>query len=185
MEDSIVAAAGVDHDAVLSPSSSKINDTSKLIDQGACDDVSDIDKEFENYLNENEEFDTVPSSYADENKTLLNLDGLKRGKLSKLENTEYSAENLKELRQMALDKYGFMNKKFRRKAWPILILSSTEHARSLDKYMESCINQFNQISESQIKSHVYYNQVKLDVIRTLKRFPPGKLVVKKFKVQNH
>ena len=31
------------------------------------------------------------------------------------------------------------------------------------------------LGQKQIESHQYYNQVKMDVVRTLKRFPPRKL----------
>jgi hypothetical protein len=143
----------------------------------ASDDSTGIDKEFEDYLNENEEYDTVVSSDSDD---ALNSstgapdeaaasasnedfdeffrresENTKRSKLSKLESAEYSMDNLEYLRRLALDKYGFMNKKIRRKAWPILILSRNgklieqqQRPDAIPAFLTESINDFEQISNS-------------------------------------
>ncbi|CAF3208224.1 unnamed protein product [Rotaria sp. Silwood2] len=53
---------------------------------------------------------------------------------------------------------GFINNIYRKQAWDLLVHTSPEEY-STDK--------------NQIESHQYYDQIKMDVIRTLKRFPPN------------
>ncbi|UJR30127.1 hypothetical protein I4U23_017668 [Adineta vaga] len=56
-------------------------------------------------------------------------------------------------------KTGFINNIYRKQAWKVLINSSDNEHYSSDK--------------KQLESHQYFEQTKLDVIRTLKRFPPN------------
>ncbi|CAF3556875.1 unnamed protein product [Rotaria sordida] len=53
---------------------------------------------------------------------------------------------------------GFINNIYRKQAWNLLVHTSS------DEYTTDI---------NQIESHQYYEQIKLDVIRTLKRFPPN------------
>ena len=92
----------------------------------------DIEKEFENYLNdENNDVNDLNHNMETQNDENHRL---KYAKLKKLENLEFSFENYELLRQMGVEKYGFINKKYRRKAWPLLIMyknSSNENINSL------------------------------------------------------
>jgi hypothetical protein len=74
-----------------------------------------IDLEFENYLNEENDLDNLicESENCEKFQAELNL------KMKKLETLDFNS--IDDLRQIAIEKYGFVNKKFRRKAWPILI----------------------------------------------------------------
>ncbi|CAF1121496.1 unnamed protein product [Rotaria sp. Silwood1] len=53
---------------------------------------------------------------------------------------------------------GFINNIYRKQAWTLLVRTSP------DEYSTD---------NDQIQSHQYYEQIKMDVIRTLKRFPPN------------
>uniref|UniRef100_A0A1B0CZR8 Uncharacterized protein n=1 Tax=Phlebotomus papatasi TaxID=29031 RepID=A0A1B0CZR8_PHLPP len=73
---------------------------------------------------------------------------------------EDSTSNLETWRQFALSEYGLINDDLRKKVWPLLVNidpNDVEPAPSLDE----------------LKTHPEYNQVILDVNRSLKRFPPG------------
>jgi hypothetical protein len=146
-----------------------IDDDADESTEEAFENSADIDKEFEDYLNENEDYDTVVSSDSEDafntsgaasattsNNNSEDFDDFfrkesestKRGKLSELERAEYSIDNLEHLRRLALDKYGFMNKNIRRKAWPVLILSRNkglDHG-AIPEFLETSINEFDQIS---------------------------------------
>ncbi|CAF1111409.1 unnamed protein product [Adineta ricciae] len=56
-------------------------------------------------------------------------------------------------------KTGFINNTYRKQAWNLLINTSDDEQYTQD--------------QQQLKSHQYYEQTRLDVIRTLKRFPPN------------
>ncbi|GAB0090831.1 TBC1 domain family member 20 [Sergentomyia squamirostris] len=71
-----------------------------------------------------------------------------------------SSSTLETWRQFALSEYGLINDDLRKKVWPLLVNidpNNVEPAPSLDE----------------LKTHPEYNQVILDVNRSLKRFPPG------------
>lgn len=88
----------------------------------------DIEKEFEDYLNDenNEANDLNIETQNDENKRQ------RYAKLKKLENMEFTYENYEILRQMGVEKYGFINKKYRRKAWPLLIMYKNNSNENLN-----------------------------------------------------
>ena len=105
----------------------------------------DIEKEFENYLNDENNDDNndafyinnyVPSSSgpggASGNLFESENHKLKYIKLKKLENLEYTLENYELFRQMGVEKYGFINKKYRRKVWPLLILYKNNSKENLN-----------------------------------------------------
>uniref|UniRef100_A0A1B0CFF3 Rab-GAP TBC domain-containing protein n=1 Tax=Lutzomyia longipalpis TaxID=7200 RepID=A0A1B0CFF3_LUTLO len=71
-----------------------------------------------------------------------------------------STSTVETWRQFALSDYGLINDDLRKKVWPLLVNidpNSVEPAPKLDE----------------LKTHPEYNQVILDVNRSLKRFPPG------------
>lgn len=71
-----------------------------------------------------------------------------------------SKTNLQIWQNFAISEYGLINDDLRRKVWPLLVgidPEKVEPAPTLDE----------------LKSHPEYNQVILDVNRSLKRFPPG------------
>lgn len=67
---------------------------------------------------------------------------------------------LKKLRELARSDYGFVTDELRRKLWPQLA--------GVDV---SCLDPAPKLSD--LQTHPEYNQVVLDVNRSLKRFPPG------------
>uniref|UniRef100_A0A8D8NUA6 TBC1 domain family member 20 n=1 Tax=Culex pipiens TaxID=7175 RepID=A0A8D8NUA6_CULPI len=79
----------------------------------------------------------------------------------KIENAlDDSATTQDEWRKFAKSEYGLINDDLRRKVWPLLVgvdPTQVDPAPSLE----------------QLNSHPEYNQVVLDVNRSLKRFPPG------------
>lgn len=86
-----------------------MNESDSINDHG-------IDLEFENYLNEENDLDKLVSEGCE------NFEKFQREvnlKIRELENVNF--ESISDLRKMAVEKYGLVNKKFRRKAWPILI----------------------------------------------------------------
>lgn len=67
---------------------------------------------------------------------------------------------LKQWQEYALTDYGLINDDLRRRIWPLLAGVDTDNIEPAPKLDE-------------LKSHPEYNQVILDVNRSLKRFPPG------------
>jgi hypothetical protein len=65
-----------------------------------------------------------------------------RIKCKRLENFDFELDSCNELSDMAVQKYGFITSKFRRKAWPRLILTKNE----LNTSSNSKKQLFNQIS---------------------------------------
>lgn len=75
-----------------------------------------IDLEFETYLNEENDLDKLvseDSEHFEKFRSEIN------SKIRRLEKVNF--DSLPDLRRMAIGKYGLVNKRFRRKAWPILI----------------------------------------------------------------
>lgn len=68
--------------------------------------------------------------------------------------------NLQIWQQFAISEYGLINDDLRRKVWPLLVGIDPEKVEPAPTLEE-------------LKSHPEYNQVILDVNRSLKRFPPG------------
>ena len=86
-----------------------VNDSDSVNDHG-------IDLEFENYLNEENDLDkliTEGTENFEKFQCEVNM------KIKELEKVNF--QSIGDLRKMAVEKYGLVNKKFRRKAWPILI----------------------------------------------------------------
>ncbi|XP_037052434.1 TBC1 domain family member 20 [Bradysia coprophila] len=84
-----------------------------------------------------------------------------RSKRQKIENALQNPNtNLQTWQKFAISEYGLINDDLRRKVWPLLVgidPDMVEPAPTLDE----------------LKTHPEYNQVILDVNRSLKRFPPG------------
>ncbi|CAK9301575.1 unnamed protein product [Gordionus sp. m RMFG-2023] len=74
---------------------------------------------------------------------------------------ESSSDITAVLRINAITKYGLVNDEIRKRAWPKLLDAS---------YRENDIIITNR---NDYENHFYYNQVVMDIERTLKRFPPG------------
>ena len=113
----------------------------------------DIEKEFEDYLNDENDDDNNDNFYINKlnsgsNSSLNQQENenhkFKYIKLKKLENLEYTVENYELFRQMGIEKYGFINKKYRRKAWPLLIL----YKNKSKEHLNSNLNTSKIISES-------------------------------------
>lgn len=96
------------------------------------DDEKTIDKEFEEYLN-------------DENENFVDNEE-KRLKLKKLESLKLNFDNYDEIRKLAIEKYGFVNKKIRQKAWPILILHKNRSMSSPNAIIDSSLKTYDQMS---------------------------------------
>jgi hypothetical protein len=128
-------------------------------EQSDKDDVKDLDieKEFEDYLNdENDDANDLNHNLAmqnDENHRMKNA------KLKKLENFEFTLENYELLRQMGVEKYGFINKKFRRKAWPLLILYKNTSKENLNALFTKNSNTSKIISKFQRKNTFHVRKV--------------------------
>ncbi len=75
-----------------------------------------IDLEFEHYLNEENDLDKLVSEDSENFETFKSEISSKIRRLEKV-----NFDSLSDLRRMAIGKYGLVNKRFRRKAWPILI----------------------------------------------------------------
>jgi hypothetical protein len=131
----------------------------------------DIDKEFEDYLNDEDDDDNNDNYYLNNYVNNLNSSNqkeienhkLKYIKLKKLQNLEYTYENYELFRQMAIEKYGFINKKYRRKAWPLLILyrnKSNERVNNIVNKLEEEIanstSKFKKISKPPVLFQSYY-----------------------------
>lgn len=92
-----------------------------------------IEQEFEDYLKDEE--------------VLCENNETKKSKLERMNSIEFSFENYEELKKLAVEKYGFVNKKFRRKAWPILILYKNRAHGTPDLIMESSKSFYEKISK--------------------------------------
>jgi hypothetical protein len=131
-------------------------------EQSSNDDREEyIDREFENYLNDDDEefYDILPSynELINVNSDDLNilvkqkskeLHEKRHLKFKKLESLDFTIENVDELRRIALDKYGFLNKRFRRKAWPVLVMAKNKSIggqTSMNDYMKTSIDYYNQL----------------------------------------
>ena len=76
---------------------------------------------------------------------------------------------------------GFINNLCRKSAWTLLIDPPTDGDYSAGIFLGAETPSLTRrrislssIDQQQIESHQYYEQVRMDVIRTLKRFPPSK-----------
>jgi len=69
------------------------------------------------------------------------------------------------LRSLALQPGGLLKDPIRQRAWPLLLQLSAEPP--------ACVQSALSLTEEQLRAHECYGQVRLDVERTLKRFPPG------------
>jgi len=87
-----------------------------------------------------------------------------KGEVSTAEATEEEQQNceggMTSLNELAISEHGLINDDFRRRAWPRLA--------DLNIYATSLLP-----TQEEVESHKSYQQVVLDVNRSLKRFPPG------------
>ncbi len=86
-----------------------ISDTDVINDCG-------IDLEFEIYLNEENDLDKLVSENSE---NFEKFQSEVNAKIERLEKVDF--ESISDLKKMAIEKYGFVNKRFRRRAWPILV----------------------------------------------------------------
>ena len=121
----------------------------------------DIDKEFEDYLNDEDDdnndnyyLNNYVNNLSSNNQREIENHKLKYIKLKKLQNLEYTYENYELFRQMAIERYGFINKKYRRKAWPLLILYKNKSnvnnnfVNKLESDIANSTSKFKAISKS-------------------------------------
>lgn len=123
-------------------------------DQVVSDEI--VEKEFEEFLNE-DDLKYANGSYLCEHKDLLSdNDELKLAKYKRLESIEYTFENYEIFQKIAIEKYGFLNKKFRRKAWPLLILyrkkylnktNDNNNNESLKDLIDTSLAKYSEISK--------------------------------------
>ena len=126
----------------MSPQESEDQKTSE-------DDESDIDAEFRSYLNEENNNNDDAMCTSDEESCHQAQASELTAKLKQLEEFDFESGSLETLRRMAIEKYGFVNKKYRRKAWPILILDR----KALFRTFKSA-NDSNVSTESPTKQRV-------------------------------
>jgi hypothetical protein len=106
----------------------------EMIEEVEQDDM--IDAEFENYLNDD----------ADDEES-NNDDEFKSEKIKKLNELDYdNLDNIDLIKQLAISKYGFINKKFRRKAWSLLILNQSKNINNGSDEFNASLEKFNNIS---------------------------------------
>ena len=65
-----------------------------------------------------------------------------RDKCHRLEKFDYETDNLKELSDMAIQKYGFIKTKYRRKAWSRLVQSQSQKNSTIEKQNFDIISNF-------------------------------------------
>lgn len=81
-------------------------------------------------------------------------------KIRKIETVLETSKDPKKLKQFALSEGGLVTDDIRRKVWPVLVGVDASSDTDLP-------------SQTELESHPEYQQVILDVNRSLKRFPPG------------
>ncbi|XP_046988519.1 TBC1 domain family member 20 isoform X1 [Schistocerca americana] len=81
-------------------------------------------------------------------------------KIKRIEAVLETSRDPKSLKQFALSEGGLVTDEIRRKVWPILVGIDAPSDTELP-------------SQAELESHAEYQQVVLDVNRSLKRFPPG------------
>ena len=82
--------------------------------------IDEVEKEFQDYLNEENVSDNL-TEYTDNSREEI------KQKIKKLENFNFESNNVEAMRQMAINRHGFVTKAFRRKAWPILISNNNNN----------------------------------------------------------
>jgi hypothetical protein len=110
----------------------------------------DVEKELEDYLNDDDPcLDCYKFSSAESDL---------KAKIESLDSLEFKFENYESFRLLAVEKYGLLNKKFRRKVWPLLILfrnkfynignnSGHDDEPTIDSFIHDSMNKFNHISK--------------------------------------
>ena len=110
--------------------------SNEMIEEVVEDD--DIDAEFENYLNDD----------SDDEEESNNIDEFRSKKLQQLSELDYdNVDNIELIKQLAIDKYGFIKKKFRRKAWRLLILNQSKNVNNGSDEFNASLEKFNNISK--------------------------------------
>lgn len=119
------------------------NSDEGIDDENGNDDESAVCKEFEDYLNDEENYLSLCSLSADDTlQHLTDKERLKAVKFKKLERLEYSFENYELFCELAVERYGFLSKKFRRKAWPLLIMHRNKFYQT--NYPHACVDDDDQ-----------------------------------------
>lgn len=96
-----------------------------------CNEDKLIKKEFEEFLNDDDNLEDNEE---------------RRLKIKKLELLDLSFDNYDEIRKLAIEKYGLVNKKIRQKAWPILILYKNRPINSPKALVDSSLKIYDQMS---------------------------------------
>ena len=111
--------------------------------------------------------------FDDNDSALLIDDGQFEMISSSLSDEEHSSDQIEEIfqtknKEKLIDfakSFGLFEIRYRKQIWPLLIDSSSSSSSS---------NFNDEFDQNQIISHRFYKQVRLDVERTLLRFPPSK-----------
>ena len=120
------------------------------------DDSEEVNREFENYLNDGDQVhqNEEESDYDETNEQL------KHAKLKQIDELPISAENYPLFQKLAIERYGLLNKRCRRRIWPLLILyrdrcfsnsaekkenTNNDPIPTLDEMIRSSLENFNKI----------------------------------------
>ncbi len=104
-----------------------------------------IDLEFENYLNEENDLDKLVSEDSDH---FEKFQSEVNAKIERLEKLDF--ESICDLKKMAIEKYGFVNKRFRRKAWPILVANRDDLNNTSKKIKKYKVKHLSEDTESKL-----------------------------------
>lgn len=146
--------------------SNKENELSTLDDHKDDDDDADddendeaVNREFDDYLNDDGGGRDVNKDVNDDEASVSGEEREKLDKLKRLEILECSFENYEELQKMAIEKHGLVNKRMRRRVWPLLILyrnrfkaddsldrQAVDSSLSIEQMIDSSLRKFQDIS---------------------------------------
>lgn len=141
----------------------KIGDETTLsnLDEDAAEyDDEEVEREFEQYLNDDSDSNAKKCD-EDELVELSLEEQEKLEKLRKLELLDFSFENYENFQKLAIERHGLVNKRLRRRIWPLLILyrsrfkdfldsessGEREKNQSIEQMIESSLAKFKDISE--------------------------------------
>lgn len=143
--------------------SQKIGDETKLsnLDEDVAEyDNEEVEREFEQYLNDDSDNNAIKRDEDELVKSSLE-EQEKLEKLRKLELLDFSFENYEIFQKLAIERHGLVNKRLRRRIWPLLILyrsrfknfldsessGEREKNQSIEQMIESSLAKFEDISE--------------------------------------
>ncbi|UJR16357.1 hypothetical protein I4U23_003260 [Adineta vaga] len=138
---------------------------------------SDSDSDHDSALMEDAHSEMISSSITTNGSLSLSDDEnfliVTKNKSDRIE--KYLMKNNKEKLQKYAKMNGLITKSYRQQIWPLLIPCPTYCPVDFDQINKkySCRIDFYAADKNQIESHRYYGQVRMDVERTLKRFPPN------------